>query len=108
MRRTVLIAAIVLAALIQATTSSAAAVLTHTGAHVYSRTVPKPCFAHPPAGHPRRLALGCACPAGEVAPRRPTATYRFELRAGRPFLFEVAWGGQHEPRVTTSQGAARS
>src|SRR5437899_739992 len=71
MRRTALIAAIVLAVLSTATTSAAAAVLTHTGSHVYSRTIPKPCFAHAPAGHPRRLALGCVCPAGEVVAHRP-------------------------------------
>jgi hypothetical protein len=103
MRRTALIAVIVLAALTTATASSAAAVLTHTGAHVYSRTIPQPCFAHAPAGHPRRLALGCVCPVGEVVAHRPTATYRFALRVGTPFLFEVAWGGQHKPKVTTSQ-----
>jgi hypothetical protein len=102
MRRFGLIAVTLVAGLTQATTSSAAAALTHVGSHYYSRTIPKPCFVNVPKGLPNRLALGCNCPRGEVVPRAPTATYRFPIRAGRAFRFEVAWGG-HKPKVTTSQ-----
>jgi hypothetical protein len=103
MRRIGLIAVTVVAALTQATTSANAASLTHVGSHVYSRTTPSPCFANVPKGLPNRLALGCNCPSGEVVPHAPTATYRFELRAGTRFKFQVVWGGAHKPRVTTSQ-----
>ena len=102
MRRFGLIAVTLVAGLTQATISSATAALSHTGSHYYSRTIPKPCFVHPPKGLPNRLALGCNCPAGEVVQRAPTATYRFSVRAGTPFRFEVAWGG-HKPKVTTTQ-----
>jgi hypothetical protein len=102
MRRFALIAVTLVAALTQATTSAAAAALTHDGAHFYSRTIPKPCFVHPPRGLPHRLALGCNCPNGEFVQRAPTATYRFGLVAGTRFQFEVAWGG-HKPKITTSQ-----
>jgi hypothetical protein len=104
MRRFALIAVTIAAALFQAQISSAAApTLTRYGSHFYSRTQPAPCFAHPPKGLPKRLALGCTCPRGEVAPRRPTATYRFGLKAGTPFTFAVTWGGAHKPKVTTHQ-----
>ena len=78
MRRFGLIAVTLVAGLTQATISSASAALTHTGSHYYSRTIPKPCFVH------------------------PSATYRFSVRAGIPFQFQVAWGG-HKPKVTTTQ-----
>jgi hypothetical protein len=102
MRRFGLIAVTLVAGLTQATISSATAALTHTGSQYYSRTIPKSCFVHPPKGLPNRLALGCNCPAGEFVPRAPTATYRFSVRAGLPFEFQVAWGG-HKPKVTTTQ-----
>jgi hypothetical protein len=103
MRRFGLIAVTVAAAMTQATTSSAAAAVVHTGSQFYSRTIPQPCFAHAPKGLPKRLAMGCNCPLGEFAPKAPTATYRFPISAGTPFTFAVAWGGTHKPRVTTSQ-----
>ena len=103
MRRFGLIAVTLVAALTQATTSSAAATLTHVGSHYFSRTTPKPCFVNVPKGLPNRLALGCNCPRGEVVPHAPAATYRFPLRAGTRFQFQVVWGGAHKPRVTTSQ-----
>jgi hypothetical protein len=103
MRRFGLIAVTVVAALTQATTGSAATGLTHEGSHFFSRTIPSPCFAHVPKHFPKRLAMGCSCPRGQVAPKPPTATYRFPIRAGRQFSFAVAWAGQHKPRVTTSQ-----
>lgn len=103
MRRFALIAATIGVALLQAQTSSAAApTLTRYGSHFYSRTQPSPCFAHAPKGLPKRLALGCICPAGEVAPKAATATYRFGLRAGRRFTYAVTWGG-HKPKVSTHQ-----
>jgi ABC-type nitrate/sulfonate/bicarbonate transport system substrate-binding protein len=103
MRRFALFAVIFAAALFQAQTSSAAApTLTRYGSHFYSRTQPTPCFAHPPKGLPKRLALGCVCPRGEVVPKAPTATYRFALKAGTPFTFAVTWGG-HKPKVRTHQ-----
>ncbi len=103
MRRFGLIAVTVVAALTQATTSSAAAVLTHEGAHFYSRTIPKPCFAHVPRGFTRRLVMGCSCPQGTFAPRAPSAIYRFPISAGTRFTFAVKWAGTHQPRVSTSQ-----
>ncbi len=102
MRRFALIAVTMVAALFQAQTSSAAPALSHIGSRFFTRTQPPPCYAHPPKGLPARLALGCNCPAGEVVPTGPTATYRFRLAAGRPFEYMVVWGG-HKPRVTTSQ-----
>src|SRR5207248_5178803 len=106
MRRSILIAATVVGMAIPAA-ATAATTLTHTGARYYSRTIPKPCFARPPAGHPRRLARGCACPRGEVATRPATATYRFRLRAGHPFRFAVAWRF-FAPKVATNQSGAWS
>jgi hypothetical protein len=104
MRRFGLIAVTVVAALTQATTSSAAATLTHNGSHFYSRTIPKPCFARPMGPKfPRRIAMGCNCPRGQVVPKGASATYRFAIPAGRHFTFQVAWGGNLKPRVTTSQ-----
>ncbi len=104
MRRFGLIAVTVVAALTQVTTSSAAAVSTHKGSHFYSRTIPQPCFAKAMGPQfPRRLAMGCNCPRGEVVPKAPTATYRFAIPAGTHFTFQVAWGGNHEPHVTTRQ-----
>jgi hypothetical protein len=103
MRRSALIAAAtVVAALATATSANAAPVLTHEGAHYYSRTIPKPCFANRPTIHPHRLALGCNCPRGETVQKPASATYRFHLFVGHPFKFEVAWQ-THEPHVTTSQ-----
>lgn len=103
MRRFALIALTIAAALFQAQTSSAAApTLTRYGSHFFSRTQPAPCFAHAPKGLPKRLALGCNCPKGEVAPKAATATYRFALKAGTRFMFAVTWGG-HKPKVTTHQ-----
>lgn len=102
MRRIGLIAVTLVAALTQATTSSAAAALTHVGSHFYSRSAPKPCFVNVPKGLPNRLALGCNCPSGEVVQNGPTATYRFRVHAGTAFQYRVTWGG-HRPRVTTSQ-----
>jgi hypothetical protein len=102
MRRIGLIAVTLVAALTQATTSSAAAALTHVGSHFYSRTTPKPCFVNVPKGLPNRLALGCNCPRGEVVAHAPTATYRFSVPAGTRFTFQVVWGG-HKPKVSTSQ-----
>jgi hypothetical protein len=108
MRRFALITLTITAALFQVQTGSAAAIrLTHYGSHFHSRTQPSPCFAHVPAGFPNRLAMGCICPRGEVAPKAPTATYRFALRAGTPFVFAVTWGG-HKPKVSTSQKGAYS
>jgi len=75
---------------------------THIGARFYSRTIPKPCFANRPTIHPNRLALGCNGPRGEIVRRVPTATYRFRLAVGRPFVFEVMWQS-HKPHVTTRQ-----
>jgi hypothetical protein len=103
MRRFGVIAVTLVAALTQATTGSAATELAHEGSHFYSRTIPSPCFAHVPKHFPKRLAMGCSCPRGQVAPKAPTATYRFPISAGRQFSFAVAWAGQHRPRVTTSQ-----
>ncbi len=103
MRRFGLIAVTVVAALTQATTSSAAAVLVHDGSHFYSRTIPRQCFAHVPKGFPRRLAMGCNCPRGTFAPSAPTATYRFAIPAGTRFTFAVTWAGTRKPRVSTSQ-----
>ena len=103
MRRSALIAGVtILAALATATSASATPVWTHTGAHYYSRTIPKSCFANRPTIHPRRLALGCNCPVGELAQRTPTATYRFHLIVGHPFTFEVAWQ-THRPHISTRQ-----
>lgn len=103
MRRFALIAVTIAAALFQAQASaSAAPTLTRYGSHFFSRTQPPPCFAHVPKGLPKRLALGCLCPRGEVAPKAPTATYRFGLKAGTPFTFAVTWGG-HKPKVSTRQ-----
>jgi len=105
MRRVGLIAVTVVAALAQATTGSAATMLTHSGSHFYSRTIPKPCFAQSMAPKfPRRIAMGCSCPRGHFARKAPSATYRFAIPAGQHFTFQVAWGGNHKPRVTTSQG----
>ncbi len=103
MRRIALLAVTIGAALFQAQVSSAAApTLTRYGSHFYSRTQPSPCFAHAPKGLPNRLALGCVCPKGEFAPKAPTATYRFALKAGTPFTYAVTWGG-HKPKVKTHQ-----
>ena len=105
MRRFGLIAVTVVAALTQATTGSAAVMLKHNGSHFYSRTIPKPCFARPMGPKfPRRIAMGCTCPRGHVVPKAPSTTYRFAIPAGTHFTFQVAWGGNHRPRVTTSQG----
>ena len=98
-----IVVTVMVAALTQATTSSAAPVRVHAGSQFYSRTIPSPCFAHAPKHFPKRLAMGCSCPRGQMAPKAATATYRFPVRAGRQFLFAVAWAGQHKPRVTTSQ-----
>ena len=104
MRRFGLIAVTVMvAALTQATTSSAAPVRVHAGSHFFSRTIPSPCFARLPTGFPRRLAMGCNCPRGQFAPKAPTATYRFAIPAGTRFTFAVKWAGTHRPRVSTSQ-----
>jgi hypothetical protein len=103
MRRFGVIAVTLVAALMQATTGSAATELSHSGSQFYSRTIPSPCFAHAPKHFPKRLAMGCRCPRGQTAPKAATATYRFPIRAGRQFSFAVAWAGQHRPRVTTSQ-----
>ena len=103
MRRFGLIAVTVVAALAQATTGSAATGLTHEGSHFFSRTIASPCFAHVPKHFPKRLAMGCSCPRGQMAPKAPSATYRFPIRAGRQFSFAVAWAGQQKPHVTTSQ-----
>jgi hypothetical protein len=105
MRRFGLIAVtVVVAALTQATTGSAAVMLTHKGSHFFSRTTPKPCFARPMGPKfPRRLAMGCNCPRGNVVPKAPSATYRFAIPAGTHFTFQVAWGGNRKPRVTTTQ-----
>ena len=103
MRHLVLIVATMVATLSLAATSPAATRrFTHPGSQVFSRTQPPPCFVHVPKGLPTRLALGCKGPVGKVVRRGPTATYRFRLRAGRSFEYEVVWGG-HRPRVTTSQ-----
>jgi hypothetical protein len=103
MRRFGVIAVTLVAALMQATTGSAATELSHSGSQFYSRTIPSPCFAHAPKHFPKRLAMGCSCPRGQIAPKAATATYRFRISAGRQFSFAVAWSGQHRPRVTTSQ-----
>jgi hypothetical protein len=103
MRRFGVIAVTMVAALTQATTGSAATTMAHQGSHFFSRTIPSPCFAHVPKHFPKRLAMGCSCPRGQLAPKAPTATYRFPIHAGRQFSFAVAWAGQHKPRVTTSQ-----
>jgi hypothetical protein len=104
MRRFGVIAVTVVAALTQATTGSAATALTHTGSHFYSRTTPAPCFARAMAPKfPRRLAMGCTCPRGSAVQKAPSATYRFAIPAGRHFTFQVAWGGNLKPRVTTNQ-----
>ena len=103
MRRSALIAAATLVtALAMATSANAAPVRTHAGAHYYSRTIPKPCFANRPAIHPHRLALGCNCPLGETVQKSSSAVYRFPLVVGHPFRFMVAWQ-THEPHITTSQ-----
>ena len=74
MRRSALIAAATLVtALATATSANAAVVRTHEGAHYYSRTIPKPCFANRPAIHPHRLALGCNCPLGETVQKPSSA-----------------------------------
>jgi hypothetical protein len=103
MRRFGLIAVTLVAALTQATTSSAAPTRLHNGSQFFSRTIPSPCFAHVPQGFPRRLAMGCTCRRGTFAPKAPTATYRFAIPAGTRFAFAVRWAGTHRPRVTTSQ-----
>jgi len=103
MRRSTLIAAAtVVAALATAVSANAAPLRTHEGAHYYSRTIPKPCFANRPAIHPHRLALGCNCPLGETVQEASSGVYRFPLVAGHKFTFEVAWQ-THEPHITTSQ-----
>lgn len=103
MRHLALILVTLVATLSQAATTSAATPpLTHAGSQFFSRTQPPPCFAHPPKGFPKRLALGCKGPIGKVVSKGPTAIYRFRLRAGRSFRYEVVWGG-HRPKVTTSQ-----
>jgi hypothetical protein len=103
MRRSALIAAVTLvAALAVAAPAVGAAVLTHAGAHYYSRTIPKGCFANRPTIHPHRLALGCNCPRGETVQRAPSAVYRFRLRVNHPFVYEVAWQ-THMPHITTTQ-----
>lgn len=105
MRRFGVIAVTVVAALTQATTGSAATMATHSGSQFFSRTIPNRCFAHSMGPKfPRRLAMGCSCPRGSVVPKAPSAVYRFAIPAGQHFTFEVAWGGNHKPRVTTSQG----
>jgi hypothetical protein len=103
MRRFGLIAVTVVAALTQATTSSAAPMAAHQGSQFFSRTIPRPCFARVPAHFPRRLAMGCTCPRGQFAAKAPSATYRFPIPAGRHFTFAVAWAGTHKPRVSTNQ-----
>jgi hypothetical protein len=103
MRRFGVIAVTVLAALTQATTGSAATAMSHQGSHFFSRTIRSPCFAHVPKHFPKRLAMGCSCPRGQMAPKAPSATYRFPIRAGRQFSFAVKWAGQLKPHVTTSQ-----
>jgi hypothetical protein len=103
MRRFGVIAVTVVAALAQTTTGSAATAMAHQGSHFFSRTIPRACFAHVPKHFPRRLAMGCGCPRGQLAPKAPTATYRFPIGAGHHFSFAVAWAGQHKPRVTTNQ-----
>jgi len=103
MRRFGLIAVTLVAALTQASTSSAAPMRVHEGSHFFSRTIPSPCFARVPKGFPRRLAMGCSCPRGQFAAKAPTATYRFAIPAGTRFTFAVRWAGTVEPRVSTSQ-----
>lgn len=103
MRRSTLIAtATLLVALATATSATATALLSHEGAHYYSRTIPKGCFVNRPAVHPHRLALGCNCPRGETVQKAPLAIYRFHLLVGHPFTFEVAWQ-THKPHITTRQ-----
>jgi len=103
MRRFGLIAVTLVAALTQASTSSAAPMRVHEGSHFFSRTIPSPCFARVPKGFPRRLAMGCSCPRGQFAAKAPTATSRFAIPAGTRFTFAVRWAGTVEPRVSTSQ-----
>jgi hypothetical protein len=56
----------------------------------------------PSARYPRWLLLGCACPRGQLVARRPTATYRFRLQAGRAFTYAVKWQF-HKPHIITRQ-----
>jgi hypothetical protein len=103
MRRSALIAVgALVAALALAAPAIGAGVLTHAGAHYFSRTIPKGCFVNRPAIHPHRLALGCNCPRGETVQRAPSAVYRFRLVVGHAFTFAVAWQ-THRPHLTTSQ-----